>query len=53
MFMNESFANSVGTQRSDLGMFKKFCLDITTLTVPNLVVNDLFMVQPMSAFSGY
>jgi hypothetical protein len=25
-FMNEAFANSVGTQRSDLGLFKKFTL---------------------------
>lgn len=24
--MNESFENSVGTQRNDLGMWKKFCL---------------------------
>ena len=35
-FINEAFANSVGTQRADLGRFKQFCLDITTLTVPNL-----------------
>lgn len=35
-FINEAFANSVGTQRADLGKFKQFCLDITTLTVPNL-----------------
>ncbi len=52
-FLNEGFANSVGTQRSDLGKFKQFCLDITTLTMPNLIVNDLFIVQPMSSFSGY
>ena len=24
-FLNEAFENSVGTQRSDMGMFKKFC----------------------------
>lgn len=52
-FINERFANSVGTQRADLGKFKQFCLDITTLTVPNLIVNDLFMVVPMSSFTGY
>lgn len=51
-FMNESFNNSVGTQRSDLGKFKIFCMDITTLTMPNLIVNDLFIVQPMSASTG-
>ena len=52
-FINEAFANSVGTQRADLGKFKTFCLDITTLTVPNLIVNDLFMVVPMSSFTGF
>lgn len=25
-FMNEAFDNSVGTQRSDMGLFKKFAL---------------------------
>lgn len=53
MFINEAFANSVGTQRADLGKFKQFCLDITTLAVPNLIVNDLFLVVPMSSFTGY
>jgi len=24
-FMNEAFDSSVGTQRSDMGLFKKFC----------------------------
>ena len=52
-FINEAFANSVGTQRADLGKFKQFCMDITTLTMPNLVVNDIFMVKPMTSFSGY
>lgn len=52
-YLNESFNAAVGTQRSDMGVWKKFCLDITTITMPNLIVNDLFMVQPMSSFSGY
>ena len=52
-FINEAFANSVGTQRADLGKFKQFCMDITTLTMPNLIVNDIFMVKPMTSFSGY
>ena len=25
-FLNEAFSNSVGTQRADLGAYKKFCL---------------------------
>lgn len=32
-FMNESFNNSVGTQRADLGMFKKFCMNLTNVAV--------------------
>lgn len=36
--MNEAFENSVsGTQRSDMGNFKKFALDITSLVLPNLI----------------
>lgn len=53
MFINEAFANSVGTQRADLGKFKIFAMDITTLAMPNLIVNDLLMVVPMSSYTGY
>lgn len=52
-FINEAFANSVGTQRADLGKFKIFAMDITTLALPNLIVNDLLMVVPMASFTGY
>lgn len=34
--MNEAFSNSVGTQRADMGNFKKFTLDVTTVVLPNL-----------------
>ena len=50
--MNEAFANSVGTQRADMGNFKKFCLDVTTVVLPNLIANDLVIVQPMPSFTG-
>ena len=33
-FMNEAFENSVGTQRSDMGLFRKFALNLTTVAVP-------------------
>ena len=33
-FMNEAFDNSVGTQRADLGAFKKFALNLTTVAIP-------------------
>ena len=52
-FMNEAFANSTGTQRSDMGMFKKFTLNLTTVAIPNLIAYDLVIVYPMSSISGY
>ena len=52
-FINEAFANSVGTQRSDLGMFKKFALNLVTVALPNLIAHDLVIVHPMSSMSGY
>lgn len=52
-FMNESFNNSVGTQRADLGMFKKFCMNLTNVAVPNLIANDLVITYPMSSMTGY
>lgn len=51
--MNEAFDNSVGTQRSDMGLFKKFSLNLTTVALPNLIAFDLVIVYPMSAMSGY
>ena len=52
-FLNEAFENSVGTQRSDMGAFKKFALNLTTVALPNLIANDLVIVHPMSSLSGY
>lgn len=52
-FMNESFSNSVGTQRADLQMFKKFALNLTTVALPNLIAHDLVIVHPMTSMSGY
>ncbi len=51
--MNESFDNSIGTQRADMGMYKKFCLNLTTVALPNLIAHDLVIVHPMSSMSGY
>lgn len=31
--LNEAFNNSIGTNRSDLGMFKKFSLNLTTVAL--------------------
>ena len=51
-FLNEAFNNSVGTQRADLGAFKRFCLNLVNVALPNLIAFDLVMVQPMSSFAG-
>ena len=41
-----------GTQRSDLGAWKKFCLNLTNIAVPSLIANDLVIVHPMTSYSG-
>lgn len=45
-FMNEAFEQSAGTQRSDMGMFKKFAMNLTTVALPNLIAHDLVIVHP-------
>jgi len=52
-FMNESFDSATGTQRSAMGDFKKFCLNLTTVALPNLIAHDLVIVHPMSSISGF
>lgn len=52
-FLNEAFKVAAGTQRADLGMYKQFCMDITSLAVPNFIVDEIFMVAPMASFTGY
>lgn len=52
-FMNESFTASEGTQRADMGLWKKFCLNLTNVALPNLIANDLVIVSPMTSMSGY
>ena len=52
-FLNEAFDNSVGTQRSDMGLFRKFAMNLTTVAVPSLIAFDLVLVHPMSSMAGY
>lgn len=52
-FLNEAFEQSAGTQRSDMGMWKKFALNLTTVAMPNLIAHDLVIVSPMSSMSGF
>lgn len=52
-FMNEAFDNSAATQRSALGDYKKFCLNITNLSMPNLILPEIMLTQPMTSIAGY
>lgn len=52
-FMNEAFDNSAATQRSALGEYKKFCLNVSTVALPNLILPELMLTQPMTSLSGY
>ena len=52
-YLNEAFENSVGTQLGNMKTFKKFCLDLTTVALPNLIANDLVIVYPMKSRTGF
>lgn len=45
-FLNEAFDSAAVTQRSAMGDYKRFCLNLTTVTLPNLIANDLVIVHP-------
>ena len=50
--LTEAFENSVGTQRADMGDYKKFCLSVTNVVFPSLIAEDLVIVKPMTSYSG-
>jgi hypothetical protein len=50
--LTEAFEQSVGTQRADMGDYKKFCLSITNVVFPSLIAEDLVIVKPMTSISG-
>ena len=52
-FISEAFDAASGTQRSDLGLYKKFCLNLTNVALPNLIAPELVIVHPMASMSGY
>ena len=52
-WMTESLNSEIaGTNRSNLGDWKKFCLNLTNIAVPSLIANDLVIVHPMTSYSG-
>lgn len=52
-FMNEAFTSGDATQRGALGDYKRFCLNISTVALPNLILPELMLTQPMSSIAGY
>ena len=44
--LTEAFDNSIGTQRVDMGDYKRFCLSITNVVFPSLIAEDLVIVKP-------
>ncbi len=45
-------ALGAASERSDMGAWKKFCLNLTNIAVPSLIANDLVIVHPMTSYSG-
>lgn len=50
-FLNESIQGA--TNANALGDFKKFCLNVSTVALPNLILPELMLTQPMTSISGY
>ena len=52
-FLNEAFDNSAAVQKSAIGDWKKFCLNVSTTAMPTLILPDLMLTQPMTSITGY
>ena len=52
-FLNESLDMAgAATQRAALSDYKRFCMALTNVGIPNLIAFDLVAVSPMSSISG-
>lgn len=51
--INEALDNSIGTQTADIANLKKFVLDVTQVTVPNLIAPEVAMIKVLDARTGY
>lgn len=52
-WITESLNSNIGAaSHSDMGAWKKFCLNLTNIAVPSLIANDLVIVHPMTSYSG-
>ena len=52
-FLNEALDSTSATQRADMGNWKRFCLNLVNVALPNLIAFDLVMVSPMTSITGY
>ena len=52
-YITEAFDNSTCTQRSAMGDWKRFCINLTNVAIPTLIAPDLVLVSPMSSYTGY
>ena len=43
-FINEAFDMSTGTQRSDMGLFTKFSLNLINVAIPSLIAPDIVLI---------
>lgn len=51
--INEALDNSIGVQTADVAHLKKFVLDVTQVTFPNLIAPEVAMVKVLDARTGY
>lgn len=52
-FLNEAFNDSAAVQKSAIGDWKKFCLNVSTTALPTLILPELMLTQPMTSITGY
>ena len=57
-FLTENFAATAATQgpnatNGSFGDYKKFCLNLTSIALPNLIGTDLVITQPMTSVTGF
>lgn len=52
-FLNERFEGASATNRSDIGNYKRFCLNVSNVALPNLILPELVLVSPMASLTGY
>lgn len=52
-FLNERFEGASATNRADIGDYKRFCLNVSNVALPNLILPELVLVSPMASLTGY